>query len=238
MSSPDSRLDRIRKIDLPKPSDIVARQIRELLLVGTFKQGERLPPERTLAARLGVGRSHVREALRKLEFYGLLRTLPQNGTVVDGLGLKALQGFISNVLHLEREDFQSLMETRALLEVQAARLAARRADESGMREIVRAHEEFRSRVERGEDGLEEDLLFHLKIAESCRNTVLCSLIGLMSPEILALTRDLRMCDPSRTKVAFEEHERIIEALLARNPGSAARAMAVHMKGSRKRRKEP
>lgn len=231
----DSKLKHLSKVTVPRPADIVARQIRELLAAGVFKPGERLPPERDLAVRLGVGRSHVRDALKKLEFYGVLRTLPQNGTVVDSLGVKAMQGFMANVLNLERKDFQSLMNTRALLEVHAARLAARRADESRRREIAAAHEAFRICVEQGRDGLEEDLFFHLRIAEGAESTVLCSLIGLMTPEILSLTRDLRICDRERTRAAFEEHENILKGILARDPEQAARAMTKHIKNSRRRR---
>jgi GntR family transcriptional repressor for pyruvate dehydrogenase complex len=234
---PVAKLKNLSGITVPRPSDIVARRIRELLAAGTFKPGERLPPERDLARRLGVGRSQVRDALKKLEFFGVLRTLPQNGTVVDSLGAKALHGFMANVLNLERKDFQSLMHTRALLEVNAARLAARRADESRMREIREAHEAFRACIEQGRDGLEEDLFFHLRIAEAAESTVLCSLIGIMTPEILSLTRDLRICDTERTQAAFLEHEDIIKGILARDPGGAARAMAVHIKNSRRKRND-
>jgi len=61
-------------IQLQKPADLIMRQIRTLLSSGALKAGDRLPPERELASQFGVGRGHVREALRKLEFYGVLQT--------------------------------------------------------------------------------------------------------------------------------------------------------------------
>ena len=55
-------------------------QLRNLVMSGVLRAGQRLPPERELSARFGVGRGHVREALLKLEFYGIVKTLPQSGT--------------------------------------------------------------------------------------------------------------------------------------------------------------
>ncbi|CAB1081466.1 hypothetical protein D1AOALGA4SA_9118 [Olavius algarvensis Delta 1 endosymbiont] len=71
-----------------------------------------------------------------LEFYGILKTLPQSATYVAGLGVKALEGLIANVLALDQNDINSLLETREILEINAAS----RADEHDLRELVEAHE--------------------------------------------------------------------------------------------------
>ena len=72
-------LDNFNKIKIESPVEIIIRQIRNLISSGQLKSGDRLPPERKLAEKLGVGRSHIRDAIRKLEFYGILKTLPQSG---------------------------------------------------------------------------------------------------------------------------------------------------------------
>jgi len=59
------------------PVDKIILQIRTLITSGQIKSGDKLPSERKLAEKLGVGRTHVRDAIRKLEFYGILKTLPQ-----------------------------------------------------------------------------------------------------------------------------------------------------------------
>ena len=80
--------------------DIVISKIKELINSGILKPGDRLPAERKLALDFGVGRTHVREALHKLEFYGIIKTLPQSGSVIVGLDITTLDGLISDVLKI------------------------------------------------------------------------------------------------------------------------------------------
>ncbi|MEL6251475.1 MAG: GntR family transcriptional regulator [Bacteroidota bacterium] len=138
-----------KEISLAKPSDKIIDQIRNLFRTGQLKPGDKLPAERKLVEQFGVGRGHVRDAFKKLEFYGILKTLPQNGTVVSGLGVKALEGLISNILQIEDPDFHSLVETRTVLEVEvkAVSLAAERRNEEDMIQISKALSEFRKKVE-------------------------------------------------------------------------------------------
>ena len=120
-------LNNLEEIKIEKPADVIIRQIRNLISSGQLNPGDRLPSERQLCDKFGVGRSHVRDALRKLEFYGILKTLPQSGTVVAGLGTTALEGLINDVLEMNEHDFHSFVETRVLLEMHSAQLAAERA---------------------------------------------------------------------------------------------------------------
>ncbi|NNK90061.1 MAG: FadR family transcriptional regulator, partial [Saprospiraceae bacterium] len=117
-------LENLNKIQLKNPVDLIISQIKDLISEGQIKPGEKLPPERKLAEHLGVSRNQVRAAIAKLEFYGILKVLPQSGTVVSGLGVSALEGLMTDILKIEKPDFRSLVETRVLLEKEAARLAA------------------------------------------------------------------------------------------------------------------
>jgi len=225
-------IEHFREIDLKSPTDIIIHQIKGLLSSGVLKPGDRLPAERALVERFGVGRGYIREALKKLEFYGVLKTRPQSGTVVASLGVKALEGLISNVLNLEKDDLVSLMETRALLEIQAARLAADRASAGEVQELNRTHNEFQKQVGAGSSGLEEDLMFHLKVAECSHNSVLRSLIGLITPDIITLSRSYDTCRDGRFLVAKKEHEAVLRAIRSREPERAAAAMEEHMRRAR------
>jgi GntR family transcriptional repressor for pyruvate dehydrogenase complex len=229
-------LELFQEIEVEKPADLIIRQIRQLISSGRLKPGMRLPSERVLAERFGVGRGHIREAIKKLEFYGILKTRPQKGTIVVSLGVKALEGLISNLLATHTRDLESLMEIRTLLEVHAARLAAQRAGETEVEEIFRAFEDFRSKVEQGESGLEEDHLFHLKIAEESKNPVLRSLIGLITPDIITMSREHQGRRGQRQQTTVKEHEGILEGIRSRDPERAARAMSEHMDMAHKRRK--
>lgn len=224
-----------QEIEYKKPTDLIIEQIKELISSGKLNPGDRLPSERVLTERLGVGRGYIREALRKLEFYGILKTLPQKGTIVASLGVKALEGLIANILHLESRDFESLMEVRLPLEIQAASLASLRATDHDLRELRQAHEDFRQQVENGSSGLEEDHLFHLKIAETAQNSVLSSLIGLITPDIIALSSKNQ--PDSRFRSTLHEHEAILTAISARDSERAAECMRAHMSMAHKRRFE-
>jgi GntR family transcriptional repressor for pyruvate dehydrogenase complex len=224
-------LDHFQEIDLKRPADVIMQQIRGLISTGVLKPGDRLPSERALVERFGVGRAQVRDAIKRLAIYGILKTIPQSGTIVASLGVKALEGLISNVLELEREDFKSLMETRGMLEIHAARLAAERAAEPDLQDLRQAHEKFRRQVEEQHPGLEEDMMFHLKIAECSRNSVLRSLISLIMPDILTLSQSLDTCRDGRFRVALSEHEAILGGITARDAERAAGAMAAHMRMS-------
>jgi len=73
-------LNNFSQIVIETPVDQIIRQIKELITSGQLNPGDRLPPERKLCEKLGVGRTHLRDALKKLEFYGILKTHPQSGT--------------------------------------------------------------------------------------------------------------------------------------------------------------
>lgn len=222
-------IEHFRGIDLKTPSDIIIQQIKELISSGVLRPGDRLPAERALAERFGVGRGHIREAIRKLEFFGILKTMPQSGTVVTSLGAKSLEGLISNILNLEKEDFQSLMETRALLEIQAARLAATRATDGEIADLAQIHQDFCTQAQSGASGLEEDLRFHLRIAECARNSVLRSLINLLTPDIVSLSKSHETPQDGRFVIALQEHEAVLEGIRARDPDRAAAAMEEHIR---------
>src|SRR5258708_14629480 len=178
------------------------RQIRNLLASGTLRAGDRLPPERELASQFGVGRGHVREALRKLEFYGILQTVPQSGPFVASLGAGALERLISNLLDLDRDDIKALTETRGILEIHSAQLAAQRASKAGIADIKAALEAFRVEVEAGRPAVEEDLLFPLAIAKSSQNPVMTSLIGLITPDIIRRLQISRVCEAGGAQTAL------------------------------------
>lgn len=218
-----------QEIALEKPSDKIINQIRDLIRSGQLKPGDKLPPERKLVEKFGVGRGHVRDALKKLEFYGILKTLPQSGTVVAGLGVKALEGLISNVLQIEAPDFHSLAETRIMLEVNAVRLAAERRTQEDLIQISQALSDFRAKVLDDDPGIEEDLLFHLRIAEASKNSVLRSLSMIIIPDMIRYSRELDICGDGRFLTAMEEHEVILEYLRSGDVDGAEEAMRFHLR---------
>ena len=201
-------LEEFETVQIERPAEVVFRRIRALITEGKLKPNEQLPSERQLAERFGLNRSHIREALQRLEFYGLIRTRRNIGAYVTQSGVRAMEGIFSDVLALDRHQVAALTETRWVIEVQLARFAAERATDDDLRDLRGAHEEFRGEVEAGRSGIEQDLQFHLKIADAARNPVLRSLIGLIAPDIVKLARNDRTCADGRAADSLAEHGKI------------------------------
>ena len=225
----DIVINSFKQIVVTKPVDIIIQQIRELISTGMLKPGDRLPSERKLSEAFNIGRTHVREALRKLEFYGILKTLPQSGTVVAGIGMTALEGLISDVLKIEKSDFSSLVETRVLLEIELSKLAAKRRDDRDLLELEQALNQYYMKVDVGQEAVDEDMMFHLKIAKASKNTVLKSLMMIIIPDILADYAKYNVCTNDHLKKRFDEHNQLFQAIKEKDAENAALIMKTHLK---------
>lgn len=221
-------LENLNKIKLQNPVDLIVSQIRELILSGAINPGEKLPPERKLAEHLGVSRGQVREAINKLQFYGIVTVNPQSGTIVNGFGIVALEGLITDILRIEQVDFKSLIDTRILLEKEAARLGAINRTDNDIIEIKNALNQYESKVLENDIAVEEDLLFHIKIAEASKNTVLKSLMLIITPDIVKSFIKFKVCDEGNNKSIIDEHKRILEMIINQDENGAANAMEDHL----------
>lgn len=222
-------LDNFNAIKVESPSDKIIRQIRSLIRSGQLKSGDKLPPERRLAEKFGVGRSQVRDAIRKLEFYGIVRTLPQSGTVIAGLGISALEGLITDVLNIEKSDFASLVETRVLLEKNAAYFAALRRTPEDIIELQKALQAYETKILKEEPAIEEDLMFHLKIAEASKNSVLKSLMLIITPDIVKNFKEYKVCDDNNAdEKVLNEHRAILNYIISQDCEAASKAMELHL----------
>ncbi|MBT8190391.1 MAG: FadR family transcriptional regulator [Bacteroidia bacterium] len=221
-------LENLNKIQLKNPVDLIISQIKDLISEGQIKPGEKLPPERKLAEHLGVSRNQVRAAIAKLEFYGILKVLPQSGTVVSGLGVSALEGLMTDILKIEKPDFRSLVETRVLLEKEAARLAAIHHTREDIIQINNALLAYEDKVNAGQSAIEDDLMFHIKIAEASKNTVLRTFMMIITPDIVKSFINLGVCDDNRTQRTIKEHREIYRYILESKPDEASKAMELHL----------
>lgn len=222
-------LQNFKTIQVEDPVDKIIKQIRTLITSGKLNAGDRLPSERKLSETFGIGRTYVRDAIKKLEFYGILKTLPQSGTIVSGADMSAMEGLISNVFKLNDDDFFNLVETRVVLETFAASQAAIRRTVKDIENLAEALEKYKMRVDERLPGVKEDFNFHLKIAEASQNTVIKSLMQIIIPDIINIYRDLNICGDGRFYKSFDEHQIILEAIIKQNPEEAKHAMREHLK---------
>jgi GntR family transcriptional regulator, transcriptional repressor for pyruvate dehydrogenase complex len=222
-------LSNLKELEIERPVDAIIRQIKELLISGQLKPGDKLPPERKLSEKFNVGRSHVREAIRKLEIYGIVKTRPQSGTFVAGIGISALETLISDVLQIDAYSFLSLVETREMLELSAVALACERHTEDDLTALRVSLDNYLDKAERGVRAVEEDMMFHLTIADLAKNKVLKSLLLIIIPDILANYATFKLCDTANEK-AVNEHKKLFNCIKNRNGEAATNTMKEHLEG--------
>jgi DNA-binding FadR family transcriptional regulator len=206
-------------------ADTVVRTTAEEILSGRLRAGDKLPSERALAVRFGVGRPLIREALRTLAEMGLIETVPSRGTFVragdDPLAHR--QGGMA--IRRRGVTAQQLSEARILLETGAARYAAERATEADLGRLHVALE----RVD-GSEGIEhvaDDLAFHLEVAAAAHNPV----IDMMLESIAVPTAALMVRSVGDTGVMQRSqpyHRACLDAIVRRDPDGAAGAMRAHL----------
>jgi len=222
-------LDNLKEVVTEKPVEVIIKQIKDLLMAGQLKPGDKLPPERKLSEKFGVGRTHVRDAIRKLEFYGILRTRPQSGTFVAAIGISALESMIADILKIDSPSFLSLVETRVLLEEQSIRLACERHTEEDIRLLEESLNQYLAKALLGVKAVEEDFMYHLAIAEAGKNGVLKSLLLIIVPDILSNYSIFKVCDTVTSK-SVDEHRQMLLHIRNRDADGAAGIMKEHLKG--------
>jgi GntR family transcriptional regulator, transcriptional repressor for pyruvate dehydrogenase complex len=209
-------------------TDQAIEGIRELIASGEVGPGGRLPKENELAARLGVSRGSLREAIRALELIGVVEARQGDGTYLTSLHASRLMEVFSVLVDFSQdESLLQLLEVRRLLEPSAAALAAARATPDDLA-AVHAAMHVMEHADAPEALVEGDTAFHGAIAAATGNAALASLLeNLASPTIRA--RIWRAATESQAiDETLAEHRRILEALEARDPEVARAASAMHV----------
>lgn len=204
------------KLDNYKPlREMVFESLREAIIHGRLKPGERLM-EIQLAEEMGVSRTPVREAIRKLELEGFVVMVPRKGAYVAGISVK---------------DIVDVFEVRAALEGLAAGLAAERITEEELEELERTL--VKTSVGSGDDInkiIEGDSSFHEIIYKASRNQRLVQIITHLKEQIHRF-RMTSLSQPGRTKLALDEHKKIVEAISDRNVELAQSLASEHVENA-------
>ena len=221
-------LDNFEEIVQETPVEQIISQIRDMISSGLLMPGDKLPSERILSNKLGVSRAQLRDSLRKMEFYGILETKPQSGTIVSELGIPALQGLMTDMLKLKGNDFKSLVESRVILERNIAQLAAINRTEADLKAIYDSLNIHAAALKSGRDGITEDFLFHLKIADASHNSVLKSLMMIITPDTLQYFKKHNICAGGNAYQIISEHREIYEAIEQRDSILAGELLSNHL----------
>lgn len=222
----------LRTIDKTKVYDSIMDQILEGIRSGAFPPGSVLPPERELAAQVGVSRGSVREAIRVLEYAGVLDVRTGSGTYVTDAGASKASALRAHAAMVGEESPLDVMVARRALEPVSAQYAALNRHPRDLSALRSSVEEQARLVQLGEDPSAPDLSFHVSLAVASRNPVLRLLFERVA-EIMGqgtwLALKHRSRDrPGKQELYLEQHRVILQAIQERDSAAAADAMQTHL----------
>lgn len=225
-------------------ADVVAERIERLIVDGVLKIGQALPSERRLCEKLGISRSAMREGLRVLRGRGIIETEHGRGSFVARLSGAQDTSPLMHLFNSQPRTLYDLLEVRALLEGESARLAALRGTEADFILLRRRYEEMLAA--HGDAGVEPheharlDHAFHLAVCEASHNPVLVhtlqSLTDLMLSSVFASVNNLYH-RPLQKGQIDRQHSRLFHAVTERLPDQAQRAARDHIQSIRDSLKE-
>ncbi|NIY48018.1 pyruvate dehydrogenase complex transcriptional repressor PdhR [Cedecea colo] len=221
------------KIRQPKLSDVIEQQLEFLILEGTLRPGEKLPPERELARQFDVSRPSLREAIQRLEAKGLLLRRQGGGTFVQNSLWQSLSDPLIELLSDHPESQFDLLESRHALEGIAAYYAALRGTDEDLKRIGDCHVAIEQAQESGDLDAESDAVMQYQIAvtEAAHNVVLLHLLRCMGPMLEQNVRqNFELLYARREMLAQVSSHRasIFAAIMARQPEQAREASHRHL----------
>lgn len=194
--------------------DVVFHTLREAILKGDLKPGERLM-ELQLADKLGVSRTPIREAIRMLEQEGLAVTMPRKGAEVAKMTLK---------------DMEDVLEIREALDELAVKIACEKISQEQLKHLTEVKEEFEISTRTGDVKkiAEADVSFHDAIYEATGNSKLVAMLNNLREQVYRYRVEY-IKDPKNYPILIAEHEAIVEGLKNHDKTAAMLAMQEHVK---------
>lgn len=207
------KLSKINFNDYKPLRDVIFNTLREAIIAGELKPGERLM-EVQLSEKMGVSRTPVREAIRKLELEGLVDMIPRKGAHVAELSVK---------------DIMDVLEVRASMDGLATSLSALRITEEEINELKHVYSQFESYVEKEnlQGSIKKDVEFHDIIYRSSRNDKLIQILNNLREQVHRF-RVIYLKGFGNSKELIKEHWEIIEAIESRDFEKAQKVAKKHI----------
>lgn len=217
----------VRPVRRAKVYEEIVAELQRLISKGQLKPGDRLPPERELAALFGVSRGSVRDAIRALEVMGAVEVRQGDGTIIRDTTPEVLVRPLATLLMHKRQMLRELMDMRKILEPPLAARAAERATEEQIARLEAILVRQAEKIARGELAIEEDTEFHYTIGTAAHNSVALKVIDVLM-DLLKDSREQSLQLPERRQSSLVAHREILHAIRQRDASSAEDAMRRHI----------
>lgn len=211
-------------------TDDAIEAIKQMIVAGELRPGDRLPREADLADRLGLSRNSLREAVKALTLIKVLTVRQGDGTYVTSLDPAMLMDALGFVVDFHRDDsVLQFLQVRRILEPAAAAIAAvamPREDINGLADLL----DELPRDPEIEELVANDIEFHGRIASATGNPLLCSLLEALSGRTQRARMWRGLTQDTAVERTLDEHRAIQRALASRDPESARSWATVHIAG--------
>lgn len=213
----------------------VIDQIKNMIVDGTLKKGDKLPSERELVQELQVSRTSIREALRALEIIGLVECRQGEGNFIKQSFESSLFEPLSIMFMLQESSMEEVLDLRRIIEVETAALAARQISDEEIQNLSQLISKLKDTYDE-EMGVQIDKEFHYEIAKASKNYLILNILITVSSLIDNFIKDARskILEEEKNKSALiAQHENIFLGLLHHDPKEAADAMRQHLEFTNK-----
>ena len=208
-------------------ADICRKMVGQLIR-GSWAEGEKIPSERELCQKLGVGRASLREALKALEIMGMIETRLGDGTYVCNRSEFFSRPLLWAIASSSEADARELVEARTLIEVELAGLAAEHANDENLKEIAKYIDVMEASKKKPEEFVQADVSFHLAIGRAASNSILMNALhlirNLLQQWILSAVAIKGVPDK-----ACAQHKRILLAIKKADGVTARKEMRNHLR---------
>jgi GntR family transcriptional repressor for pyruvate dehydrogenase complex len=211
-------------------SSALVREIQHRASKGEFKPGEKLPPQNELAARFGVSRTALREALQQLALMGTVEIKHGTGTFVCSSPPSSLFDSLSPLLLMDKATTFELLEARLYVESTVALLAAKRRGRKDVEQLTALVEGMKADLSQGRiDAFsQKDLEFHLLVAKASKNHVLVKILQTLRDMLQQFISEALISMPGISKSALNYHLRILRAIEKHRGDEAQKHMRNHI----------
>jgi DNA-binding FadR family transcriptional regulator len=220
----------LKPVEVPKASDVLARELRERILSGELAEGIALPAERELVKQTQMSRATVREALRILEVQNLVRVRAgrAGGAFVQRPTSKSMASTVSMLIRGRQIKLADLMETREALEPFCAESAARKRTDDDLAVLDQANSDIADPDADLSAFLQANLDWHVGVAMASHNELLIGLMTALSHAIYTGTENAEFVDDNVRTVTARAHRSVTAAIRNRDADAAGRRMRRHV----------
>lgn len=224
MFQPISRTSEAQSVRL---YEIIIKRLKNMILEGKLKVGDKLPSERELAEMFQVSRVPVREALKIMEFMELVQYIPGDGIYLKTVDINELLSKIDFMIETSSDIISDLFEARQAIELKAVELAAMKRTDADLAVMNKLIIDMEEDINNGGDGVDAATNFHTAISKATKNKVIARINDLLI-NLTVISREKSLKQNGEASIALDHHKQIFEMIKKQNVTEAVNIMNIHL----------